>query len=458
MEKYIKICCMFMILISTLSCVAMESPECKAKRELDMQCSKYCYTVLKPLLQHASSMLVKEKSLAEKQLKVDEYIQTIADQQKTIELKDKELDAKIQLIETKDKQLALQLQLIEAKDKQLALKLELLKSKDKQVNVNLESTDKQLALQLQLTEAKDKQLASQLQLIEVRDKELALQNELINSYKAKKNEMENEKDKEILRLKSLIKEKDLRISDLELKSTADGAKINDLETKQTEYMKILEGSNCLGKSIASIIKLPHIEPFLVPCDFKIAGSGWIVIQRRMDGTEDFNRNWEEYKAGFGDLQHEYFIGLEKIHLLTQSQPHELYIQLEDFNNEIRYARYSDFLIGSEEESYNIIKVGDYSGNAGDPLQFHLNMKFSTKDRDNDTAKAVNPANASRNSAKPPKSTPNAALRPSLTAFCVLRPLKRSTDWHRIRTEMLGRQVVGHGIGAKLISIKCSGGT
>ncbi|XP_030081031.1 fibrinogen-like protein 1 [Drosophila hydei] len=306
-------------------------------------------------------------------------------QQKKIELKDKELTANLQLIETKDKQFALQLQLIEAKDKQLALQIELLKSKDKQVNVNLESKDKQLALQLQLTEAKDKQLASQLQLIEVRDKELALQTELINSYKAKKNEMENENDKEILRLKTLIKEKDLRISDLELKSTANGAKINDLQTKQTEYMKILEGSNCLGKSIASIIKLPHIEPFLVPCDFKIAGSGWIVIQRRMDGTEDFNRNWEEYKAGFGDLQHEYFIGLEKMHLLTQSQPHELYIQLEDFNNETRYARYSDFLIGSEEESYKIIKVGDFSGNAGDSLIYHIGMKFSTKDRDNDRA-------------------------------------------------------------------------
>ncbi|KAF6035664.1 hypothetical protein EB796_006020 [Bugula neritina] len=28
--------------------------------------------------------------------------------------------------------------------------------------------------------------------------------------------------------------------------------------------------------------------------------GWSVIQRRMDGSTDFHRGWEEYVAGFGD--------------------------------------------------------------------------------------------------------------------------------------------------------------
>ncbi|XP_030243365.1 angiopoietin-related protein 1-like [Drosophila navojoa] len=142
--------------------------------------------------------------------------------------------------------------------------------------------------------------------------------------------------------------------------------------EQSELLEMLGGSDCQRNSIASILRLPHTEPILAPCDSKIAGPGWIVIQRRIDGTESFNLNWEEYKKGFGDIKGEYFIGLEDMYLITQSQPHELYIHLEDFNNETRYARYSNFLIGSEEESYKLLQLGNYSGNASNIMQYHIN--------------------------------------------------------------------------------------
>ncbi|XP_034665996.1 fibrinogen C domain-containing protein 1-like isoform X2 [Drosophila subobscura] len=127
------------------------------------------------------------------------------------------------------------------------------------------------------------------------------------------------------------------------------------------------------------IKFKGIDPFQVPC----VPSGWAVIQRRIDGGVDFNRNWTDYKDGFGDIRGELFLGLEKIHQMTQNQPHEMYIQLRDINGTTRHARYDNFNVGSESEDYELKSLGEYSGTAGDSLTGHLSMKFSTLDRDND---------------------------------------------------------------------------
>ncbi|KAH8273969.1 hypothetical protein KR044_006341 [Drosophila immigrans] len=108
--------------------------------------------------------------------------------------------------------------------------------------------------------------------------------------------------------------------------------------------------------------------------------GWTIIQRRKDGSVNFNRTWSEYKEGFGDERGEFFLGLEKLHLLTQSEPHELFITLEDFANETRYARYNNFLIGNESVLYELKELGTYSGNAGNAMERHTNIKFSTVDR------------------------------------------------------------------------------
>jgi len=33
-----------------------------------------------------------------------------------------------------------------------------------------------------------------------------------------------------------------------------------------------------------------------------------VVQRRMDGSEDFFRSWNDYVSGFGDLNGEFWLG------------------------------------------------------------------------------------------------------------------------------------------------------
>ena len=108
-----------------------------------------------------------------------------------------------------------------------------------------------------------------------------------------------------------------------------------------------------------------------------------MFQRRQDGLVDFYRGWTDYKAGFGQLTSEFWLGNDKIHRLTASRPSSLRVELEDWNGGKAYAKYGKFNIGDEQAQYRL-EVGSYSGTARDSLsRHHNNMAFSTKDRDND---------------------------------------------------------------------------
>ena len=52
------------------------------------------------------------------------------------------------------------------------------------------------------------------------------------------------------------------------------------------------------------------------CDVVSDGGGWLVVQRRKDGSVDFNRPWLEYEEGFGNLDGEFWYGLRLLHYLT----------------------------------------------------------------------------------------------------------------------------------------------
>jgi len=112
------------------------------------------------------------------------------------------------------------------------------------------------------------------------------------------------------------------------------------------------------------------------------GGGWTVFQRRQDGSVDFYRGWIDYKAGFGQLTAEFWLGNDKIPRLTASRPSSLRVELEDWNGVKVYAKYGKFNIGDEKTQYRL-ELGSYSGSAGDSLAWHNNMAFTTKDRDND---------------------------------------------------------------------------
>ncbi|XP_033895430.1 ficolin-1-like [Acipenser ruthenus] len=119
----------------------------------------------------------------------------------------------------------------------------------------------------------------------------------------------------------------------------------------------------------------------VYCDMDTDGGGWLVFQKRMDGSVDFFRDWNSYKRGFGSKLTEFWLGNDNIHLLTLTGSHELRIDFEDFDNVKTFAKYQSFKILGESEKYKLVLGKFTGGTAGDSLGGHNNMPFSTKDQD-----------------------------------------------------------------------------
>ena len=122
----------------------------------------------------------------------------------------------------------------------------------------------------------------------------------------------------------------------------------------------------------------------VYCDMDTDGGGWTVFQRRQDGSVDFYRKWIEYKTGFGNMNSEFWLGLDKLNWMLglSKTGNQLRIELGDGTDNRAYATYNDFAVGNESARY-VLRVSEYSGTAGDSLTYHSGMEFSTKDLDND---------------------------------------------------------------------------
>lgn len=133
------------------------------------------------------------------------------------------------------------------------------------------------------------------------------------------------------------------------------------------------------------------DRFLAYCEQKFLDGGWLVMQSRYDGSVDFLRNWTEYRNGFGDVEAEHWLGLEYVHQFTVAQPCELIVVLRETaqNTSYLYARYDAFQVAAETEQYRLDSLGTYSGTAGDWLNSHSYMMFSTIDRDNDRSEKSN---------------------------------------------------------------------
>ncbi|CAI5777023.1 Fibrinogen C-terminal domain-containing protein [Podarcis lilfordi] len=162
------------------------------------------------------------------------------------------------------------------------------------------------------------------------------------------------------------------------------AKVQDYKGNATDCMWIYSR----GERSSGIysIKPRGSEPFNVYCEIK-AESAWTVIQNRSDGSLDFNQTWENYIHGFGNLDGEFWLGLQKIYSIVNQGDHILRIELEDSRANQRYIEYT-FTMGGSETDYTAL-LSRITGNIPNVLPEQKEVKFSTKDHNSNTERKVN---------------------------------------------------------------------
>ncbi|XP_069941791.1 fibrinogen-like protein 1 isoform X1 [Cherax quadricarinatus] len=121
---------------------------------------------------------------------------------------------------------------------------------------------------------------------------------------------------------------------------------------------------------------------------------WTVFlaRRRHTPQENFARNWQDYKTGFGDPRGEYWLGNDNLHTLTSGdQSYRLRVVATNLRGEQRSADWETFSVGDETSGYPVtVKGYSISSTLGDALAgddwvVMDGMSFSTVDMDHDTA-------------------------------------------------------------------------
>ncbi|XP_038068666.1 fibrinogen beta chain-like [Patiria miniata] len=135
----------------------------------------------------------------------------------------------------------------------------------------------------------------------------------------------------------------------------------ELTEPRADCQEILDA----GQTTSGVYTIQHAgQKMQVYCRMQPeSGKGYIVFQRRLDGSVSFNRTWQEYAEGFGNLTGEFWLGNQKLHSLTGNGGWELVITLRAFDGDEARVRYQNFEIHSHNYWLDVNGFNDESGDA-----------------------------------------------------------------------------------------------
>lgn len=123
------------------------------------------------------------------------------------------------------------------------------------------------------------------------------------------------------------------------------------------------------------------SPFLVECK-----QGWTVIFSRNEKMYDFDQNQNNYAQGFGSNEN-FWIGLEKMRTLVESQPMMLRIEAENETFKDFFIVYESFFIDTENRKFELKVDGKLDGNLQDEFsKSHNGLKFYANNKNNKSSK------------------------------------------------------------------------
>ncbi|XP_017008524.2 protein scabrous [Drosophila takahashii] len=170
--------------------------------------------------------------------------------------------------------------------------------------------------------------------------------------------------------------------------------VSELENVETQYEAIINKLphdcgevNTQADGLHLIAPAGQRHPLMTHC----TADGWTTVQRRFDGSADFNRSWADYAQGFGKPGGEFWIGNEQLHHLTLDNCSRLRVEMQDIYDNVWVADYRRFYISSRADGYRL-HIAEYSGNASDALNYQQGMQFSAIDDDRDISQTHCAAN------------------------------------------------------------------
>lgn len=157
--------------------------------------------------------------------------------------------------------------------------------------------------------------------------------------------------------------------------------VKELQPVEKEYEDLVnqlpKDCSCISGPAGTYLIHPGQAPVETWCV-----NGSTLLQRRYNGSIEFNRKFTEYVSGFGNAASEYWLGLETMHLITADNCSGMRIDMTDIYGGNWYAQYEHFSVGNTGTGY-VLDVGGFKGNASDAFEYQNHMEFSAIDRDRD---------------------------------------------------------------------------